>query len=503
MAGSTYLYAYVAMGELPAVLAAACLTLEYAVSGAAVARSWGDKVVLWLQKQWNIPHSNLAPYFDPGYGINPMAFVISALIVALLLSGVKEAKRVSNVMTIMKVLLVLFMIIGGFYYGTTDHWTPFLPHGTPGIMRGATSSFFAYLGYDEVCCLAAEAYHPQRDMPRAVLLIVATVAILSMAAALALTSLQPSADIQDTSAFPAAFQSMGLTWAAQGTAAGEVITLPVVILISLLAQPRLQQALANDGLLPQLFARVNAKGNLNAGTWVAGTLMTLLATFVPFGQLDDLISAGILLAFSMTNTCLVLLRCESPSSQPNLLSKGLLWYNILCFLTSMMLSSHVQCTSLAILFGLAMICTLTMIWHQCPSSTSFGFGGSTGQVLQHDQDTDTLFFTMPLVPLLPCLGIFVNWYLISQLEMAGLLLLLLYLGLATAFYLSFGAKHSVGNTGGWRRNGSLEGQVVINEEVDMEVDPFMVKSISMTRLGVQSPTEIPSDIIIHNHKELT
>ena len=511
IAGSTYLYAYVAMGELPAVLAAACLTLEYAVSGAAVARSWGDKVVLWLQKQWNIPHSDLAPYLDPGYGVNPMAFFISILIVALLLGGVKEAKRMSNIMTTLKVFLVLFMILGGFYYGTTDHWTPFIPFGTPGIMRGATSSFFAYLGYDEVCCLAGEARYPQHDMPRAVLLIVATVAFLSMASALALTSLQPSTEIQDTSAFPAAFQSLGLTWAAQGTAAGEVITLPVVILISLLAQPRLQQALAKDGLLPQLFARVNAKGNLNAGIWVSGTLMTLLATFVPFGQLDDLISAGILLAFSMTNTCLVLLRCESPSSQPNILSKWLLCYNILCFLTTMMLSSHVQSMSLAILFGLATLCTATLIWYKFPSSISFGFGGSMNQAPQQQQqqqqqeDMDMIFFTMPLVPLLPCLGTFVNWYLISQLEMAGLLLLLLYLGLATAFYLSFGAKHSVGNTCGWKRNESLEGLVVINElEMKVEeVNPVMGRSISMTRVGGRSPTNNLRDTPIRDLEELT
>lgn len=34
-AGSTYVYTYVCMGELAAVIAAACLTLEYGVSGAA------------------------------------------------------------------------------------------------------------------------------------------------------------------------------------------------------------------------------------------------------------------------------------------------------------------------------------------------------------------------------------------------------------------------------------------------------------------------------------
>jgi amino acid transporter len=43
IAGSAYAYSYVAMGEFPAVIAAACLTLEYIAAAAAVARSWGDK----------------------------------------------------------------------------------------------------------------------------------------------------------------------------------------------------------------------------------------------------------------------------------------------------------------------------------------------------------------------------------------------------------------------------------------------------------------------------
>lgn len=127
------------------------------------------------------------------------------------------------------------------------------------------------------------------------------------------------------------------------------------------------------------------------------------------------------------------------------------------------------------------------------------------QQQQQQEDMDMIFFTMPLVPLLPCLGTFVNWYLISQLEMAGLLLLLLYLGLATAFYLSFGAKHSVGNTCGWKRNESLEGLVVINElEMKVEeVNPVMVRSISMTRVGGRSPTNNLRDTPIRDLEELT
>ncbi|CAM9805743.1 unnamed protein product, partial [Discosporangium mesarthrocarpum] len=50
-AGGAYAYTFVSLGELPAVIVGWCLTLEYGLSAAAVARSWGDKVGLWLANQ--------------------------------------------------------------------------------------------------------------------------------------------------------------------------------------------------------------------------------------------------------------------------------------------------------------------------------------------------------------------------------------------------------------------------------------------------------------------
>lgn len=211
--GSTYAYAYVALGELPAVLAAACLTLEYMVSGAAVARSWGDKLVLWLRDELNV--ENAETYLAPGYNVNPMAGVLSALCVLLLMDGVKESKMVMNIITALKVALVLFMIVGGFWLLNGSNLSPFVPYGSAGVFRGATSSFFGYLGYDEVCCIAGEALHPERDMPRAVLSTLTILTLLYVLAALALCGMQPYDEMSDTSAFPAAFRYNNVEWAAQ------------------------------------------------------------------------------------------------------------------------------------------------------------------------------------------------------------------------------------------------------------------------------------------------
>ena len=201
--GSSYAYVYAAMGELPAVIAAACLSLEYLVSGSAVARSWGDKMVVWLKSEFHMRQLVLN-LLEPGFGFNTMAFLVSVVSLALLLKGVKESKNVTNIFTTTKVILVLYMIFGGAFYFRMDNLKPFFPpkFGVGGMMRGATSSFFGYIGYDEVCCVAGEAIQPQKNMPKAVMLTIAIVTFLTVFASVSLVGMQPYFDISSTSGFP-------------------------------------------------------------------------------------------------------------------------------------------------------------------------------------------------------------------------------------------------------------------------------------------------------------
>ena len=151
-AGSSYAYAFVALGELPAFITAGMLTLEFLLSGSAVARSWGDKLVEWLRVELDVSEKVLQ-FLEPGYGINPAACVVSLSCSMLVLAGVKESKKVTDIFTWLKVSLVVFMTIGGFVLFNKDNFSPFIPpeFGTSGILRGAVSSFFGFLGFDAVC----------------------------------------------------------------------------------------------------------------------------------------------------------------------------------------------------------------------------------------------------------------------------------------------------------------------------------------------------------------
>lgn len=55
-----------------------------------------------------------------------------------------------NLLTVVKLALVIFMIALGFWHMSGDNFIPLAPYGTAGVLRGSTAAVFAYLGYDEV-----------------------------------------------------------------------------------------------------------------------------------------------------------------------------------------------------------------------------------------------------------------------------------------------------------------------------------------------------------------
>ncbi len=174
--------------------------------------------------------------------------------------------------------LVAGMTIGGFVLFNSSNFKPFIPpeFGASGVLRGAVSSFFGYLGFDAVCCVAGEAINAERNLPLSIMITLVVVTTLYVAAAIALVGMQSYQDISPESGFPGkayfslsseldkclsrltfycyhvaftpveAFKANNIEWASQLTAFGEVLTLPVVVLISVVIQPRLQYALCKS-----------------------------------------------------------------------------------------------------------------------------------------------------------------------------------------------------------------------------------------------------------------
>jgi amino acid transporter len=342
----------------------------------------------------------------------------------------------------------------------------------------ATGTFFGYLGYDQVCCLAEEAQDAKRNLPRAILWVLAGVTMLYITATLALTGMQPYGDISPVSGFPSAFRDLGATLASQITALGEVVTLPIVILTCLMAQPRLFFGMSVDGLLPPMFQKVDDKGTLVYGTIVAGVVMTVVATFIPFEKLNDMISGAVLLALNMTDSSVILLwhmneqdetgesssssatsttnmnnlSDSSSSSSSSLANRLMLIFHTAALVASTSFS-HFSNNWIGRFVGVVAIAidifACFALWRWCPRAEVFGGRHRHHYHQEEIKIVDEGYFECPFVPALPCFAILVNWYLIAQLDFLGVAFLLAFLLLATIYYFAYAARHSVGNTTGW------------------------------------------------------
>ncbi|GMF26288.1 unnamed protein product [Phytophthora fragariaefolia] len=324
--------------------------------------------------------------------------------------GVRFGKAFVNTVTIIKMCVVAFIIIAGFAAMNPDNLSPFVPtrtelngaisFGTQGIITGASQAFFGYVCFDEVCCLAGETKNPKKIMPIAVMVVVVATMVLSALCSFVLSGMVP---YLDAGSFGDGFEGHGWSWAGTIVRAGEVVTMPVVALIGFLAQPRLNYALACDGLLPRVFAEVDSKGNLFKNTLITGLFFTAIAIVVPFDTLWDIVNFGVMMSFSIANISLILARMkpQSPKLGPSLVAALFVTAGCSVFLyqEGYENSSSTACLILAIVFLITTVGISVTLFVKCPQTAN-----SPG------------LFAAPLVPFIPAACILANWYMIAQID---------------------------------------------------------------------------------------
>ena len=333
VAGSAYTYAYATLGELVAWIIGWDLVLEYAVGAGTVSVSWSRYVVsllggwgMTLPAQWTTSPFDQVKLPDGsmvhGFANLPAIFVI-VIVSALLIRGISESARVNAVIVVIKVAVVAAVIGFGAFYINPANYTPFIPpntgtfgqYGWSGIMRGAGVIFFAYIGFDAVSTAAQEAKNPQRDMPIGILGSLVICTVLYIAFGLVLTGLvNYQAMHGDAAPVATAIDHTPFTFLQIAVKLGIICGFTTVILVLLLGQSRVFFAMARDGFLPQVFARVHPK----FGTpWLSNVIFMLftgaLGGFVPISQLGHMTSIGTLLAFIIVCLGVLVLRRIDPN----------------------------------------------------------------------------------------------------------------------------------------------------------------------------------------------
>jgi APA family basic amino acid/polyamine antiporter len=343
VAGSAYTYAYATLGELIAWVIGWDLILEYALGAATVAVGWsGNLVTLLHQLGWSMPAvisaapGTVVQFANGGTAMavfNLPAVLITIAVTALLIVGVSESATVNAVIVVIKVAIVLVVIGAGALFIQTENWHPFIPentgtfgeYGWSGILRGAGVIFFAYIGFDAVSTSAQEARDPQRDMPRGILGSLAVCTVLFVLVSGVMVGVVPYKQMLNQPAplvvaiESAAGRAAGTPWAPLMNGltvlltVGALAALSSVMVVMMLAQPRIFLAMSKDGLLPKWAGVVHPRYKTpHVSTIVTGVAVAIAAGLTPIATLGTLVSIGTLMAFVIVSIGIIVLRRTRP-----------------------------------------------------------------------------------------------------------------------------------------------------------------------------------------------
>jgi APA family basic amino acid/polyamine antiporter len=320
--GSAYGYSYAAFGELIAWIIGWDLILEYGVATAAVATGWAGYFNNALTAvDLGLPES-LTKAPSLGGIVNLPAAGIVLILMFLLMLGMRESARTNMVMVFVKLLTIAVFIGVALFHVNPENWSPFMPFGWSGqspegkpvgVLAGAAMVFFAYVGFDAVSTAAEEAKNPQRDVPFGILFSLVFCTAIYIAVAGLLTGVVPYSQLNVPSPVAHALQLLGINWAAALVATGVIAGLTTVMLVLYYGLTRVFFAMSRDGLLPPFFAEIHPKTKTPVRVIaLCGLLISLIAGFIPLGELAELVNIGTLAAFVLVCLGVVVLRIRQP-----------------------------------------------------------------------------------------------------------------------------------------------------------------------------------------------
>ncbi|KAI4312426.1 hypothetical protein MLD38_037236 [Melastoma candidum] len=309
VAGGSFAYLRIELGDFAAFIAAGNILLEYVIGGAAVARSWTSyfATLLGHQPRDFVFKANGLP---DGYNLlDPIAVGICAVICIFAALNTKGSSRLNYIASIVHMIIIAFIVIAGLMKADTKNYSDFAPYGAHGILQASAVLYFAYIGFDAVSTMAEETKNPGRDIPIGLIgsMVITTACYCLMAVTLCL--MQPYKQIDENAPFSVAFEAVGWNWAKYIVAAGALKGMTTVLLVGAIGQARYLTHIARTHMMPPWFALVDER----TGTPINATVTMLLATaiiafFTKLEILSNLLSISTLLIFMTVAVALIVRR---------------------------------------------------------------------------------------------------------------------------------------------------------------------------------------------------
>ncbi len=478
ISGSAYTYSYVAFGELTAWIIGWALIMEYAIGNVVVAISWSSNLKTLFQNLGvTIPdylstsffevksgndqflklteqHATITPDITayhqlwtgaPHLGSIPIILNFPALLITFLITwlafvGIKESRTGSNLMVAFKLLVVVAVIAIGFLHIKPANWTPFLPNGMGGVMKGVSAIFFAYIGFDAISTTAEECKDPQRDLPKGMMYSLIACTVLYILLALVLTGMTKYTNLNTEAFLANAFNSIGMYWFGGIIALSAVVATTSVMLVFQLGQPRIWMSMSRDGLLPPAFKRVHPKFKTPSfATIVTGFLVGIPALVLDSNFVTDLTSIGTLFAFILVCGGILMLSKDKSGPAPKF---------------------KVPYINGRYLLPIIFIATIAIFQYFAPGTLSDFFNLNGIAKSENISYSDAFIERIPYfvfliicslllvfsilrkLSLIPVLGVLSCFYLMTQLAVVNWAWFAIWLMIGLIIYFSYGMKHS-------------------------------------------------------------
>ncbi|KAA8822672.1 amino acid permease [Bifidobacterium vespertilionis] len=345
VAGSAYTFTYTTVGEIMAWIIGWDLILEMLMAGSVISKYWGVYLNDFMRLMgWDLNTNIMIGSFH----LDVAPIIIVAFFTTLLVFGTKIGARVDGAMTVLKIAIVFFVVIVGFFYVKASNYTPFIPpsepasasagatsavsgemtqplwqfvtgmtptiYGVPGILSGAALVFFAFIGFDVVATASEETINPKRNVPLGIGVGMALIIVMYMLVAIVTTGMVSYKELaaQDSPSLATAFELVGANWAAKIISFGIVLGLATVVMVLLLGLTRVVFAMSRDGLLPRGLSKTGRHGTPATLQIAVGVVVALVAAFFDIGVLSDMVNIGTLSAFTLVAISIPIMRRKRP-----------------------------------------------------------------------------------------------------------------------------------------------------------------------------------------------
>ncbi|KAK7399648.1 hypothetical protein VNO78_10835 [Psophocarpus tetragonolobus] len=462
VAGGSFAYLRVELGDFVAFIAAGNILLEYVIGGAAVARSWTSYFATLCGKHpddFRIIVHNM----NPDYGhLDPISIGVLIAITILAVYSTKGSSIFNFIASIFHLLVIAFIIIAGLTKANTDNYTPFAPFGVRGVFKASAVLFFAYVGFDAVSTMAEETKNPARDIPIGLVgsMVITTLAYCLLAVTLCL--MQNYKDIDKDAPYSVAFSAVGMDWAKYIVAFGALKGMTTVLLVNAVGQARYLTHIARTHMMPPWFALVDER----TGTPMNATISMLAATamiafFTDLQILSNLLSISTLFIFMLVAVALLVRRYYSTGETTK--------ENQVKLIVCLVLIVGSSC-------GISAYWAISDGWVGYAVSVPLWILGTGGLWLFVPQAKQPKLWGVPLVPWLPSLSIAINIFLLGSIDKESFIRFGIWTGILLVYYALLGLHASYDTAKGFETQKS-------SVDVDKKLNKVEKGELSLTAVS--------------------